>query len=225
MTISTWSINSENTIDLTKNILSRLSLKVREDQLRQFIKKFKPLVDTFVLDVGVSPNENLPDTNYFEKFYPYPKSLVAVSVEDCSELKKRYPLIKIKKIKANKRLPFGKNFFSIVTSWATLEHVGGLPKQEFFLNELLRVGKHVYITTPYRWCFYEPHTGFIFLHWLPRKIFRNLCLIFGKKFWASEENLNPLGVKDIQNMKLIKKVNIHIYKIFGFIPSHLVITT
>ena len=110
-----------------------------------------------------------------------------------------------------------------MVSWATLEHVGSYKQQEDFINELLRVGKEVFITTPYRGTFYEPHSGFFFLHWLPLNLFRKICSFTGKQFWADEGNLNPLYVRDILKMKLDSKINIKVYKMFKIIPSHLII--
>ena len=219
-----WSTNKLNPLGPIKHWLSHLSLKVRGDQLNIMMSILKPNKNTTVLDVGLSPNEELVDTNHFEKKYPFPQNITAASIEDCSNLKNRYLKIKIKKIKPNQRLPFKNNQFDLVVSWATLEHVGDYSKQRFFLQELNRVGKKIFVTTPYRGCPYEPHTGIPFLHWFPLPVFRKICSLLGKEFWASSNNLNPLWIKDIKKM-LSSNADIKIYKIFNFIPSHLIIKT
>lgn len=226
----TWSTDTSNveTCDETKKLLSNLSLNVRGDQLKIFMELFNPNQNSRVLDVGVSPNELLADTNYFEKNYKYPESLTAASVEDVSELKTKYPKIAFQTIQPGKAFPFKDKEFDLVTAWATLEHVGSYQEQGFFLKECLRVGKSVFLTVPYRGCIYEPHAGVFFLHWLPLRFFRWVCTKMGKQFWASEQNLNPLYIRDIRKMlgaNTVSHVSIKLYKMFGFLPSHLIIST
>ncbi len=221
---STWTTNPENKVGITKRFLSHLSLRVRKEQLNLLLREYKPKPDETVIDIGISPTEDMVDANYFEKHYPYPSQITALAVEDYSEIKKKYPKIKIIRIEPNVRLPFKSNQFDIATAWATLEHVGNFTKQAKFIREIARVGKKIFITTPYRGCIYEPHTGFFFLHWLPLKIFRFLCKFTGKSFWSSNSNLNPLYVKDIVKMLPGNKFRVIIYMTLGIIPSHLIIT-
>jgi len=176
-----------------------------------------------VLDVGISPEEDLPDTNYLEKHYPYPNKLTALGVEDCSALPSLYPGVKIIQGSPGAPLPFEEGHYDVVTSWATLEHVGDQKRQAYFLKECLRVGKKVFLTVPYRGCIYEPHTGFFFAHWLPLKLFRKLCIWSRKPFWADENNLNPLFIHDIKKMIQTKGVEIRTYRMFGILSSHLLI--
>lgn len=218
-----WSIRSDNKIDGVKRLLSNLSVSVRTQQFEFMKSKIKITSKSKVLDVGISPNEELPDTNIFERIYPYPSSLTAVSVEDCRNLKKKYPKVKILQVKPDAKLPFKDKEFDLVTAWATLEHVGDYRKQEKFINELLRVGKKIFLTTPYRGCPYEPHTGTFFLHYLPLNIFRKYLTLTGRSFMSSVDNLNPLFVSNIISFKLRSKVKVVVYKTFNLIPSHLMI--
>lgn len=221
--IDSWESDSLKTVTTTKHLLSNLSVVVRTDQYKLFEKLFKPKPDLKVLDVGVTSDETLKDSNIFERLYPYTKSLTVATIEDPRKFKKLYPKIKTVKVFPKKRLPFRDKSFDVVTAWATLEHVGDYKDQELFLNELLRVGRKVFVTTPYRGCFYEPHSGFLFVHWFSLRLYRFLCKLTNKTFWSLVQNLNPLFVKDINNMKLRKKVRVEIYKMLKFIPSHLVI--
>jgi len=220
-----WTQTAKSTITQTKHLLSNLSIKVRTDQFNLFNKILKPIASDKILDVGVSSSELLKDSNMFEKLYPYPKNLTLATIENPKDLKKLYPKTRVKKIIPQKPLPFKNNQFDIVVSWATLEHVGGHKDQFFFLQELNRVGKKVFLTTPYRACPYEPHSGIWFLHWLPLKMFRKFCKLTDKNFWVDEKNLNPLYIRDIKKMSLGNDTKIKIYKIFGIIPSHLLIYT
>lgn len=221
-----WDLRANNTITSTKLLLANLSIKVRSDQYKIFEKEIKPVSSSKVLDVGVTSDETIKDSNLFEKLYPHQNHLVAATIEDSKQIRKLYPkLNKVVLIKPHKILPFKKSEFDSVVSWATLEHVGDYKDQEFFLNELLRVGKKIFVTTPYRGALYEPHSGLPILHWLPLGVFRFICKKTGRKFWSSAENLNPLWTSDIKEMKLIRKIKIKIFKTFGILPTHIIITT
>ena len=222
--VNSWILYSKKTVTQTKMVLGGLARYVRTKQYNEFEKFAQPSENSNVLDVGVSDSEKIEGTNLFERLYPYPESLTIASIEDDKKIKKLYPNAKVIKIFPNQKLPFKNGEFDIAVSWATLEHVGGYKKQAMFINELLRVGKKVFITTPYRACPYEPHTGFFLLHWLPLNLFRWFCIVFNNKFWVDEANLNPLYVKDVLKMRLEKKVKVRIFKMFGIIPSHLIIT-
>lgn len=218
-----WLTSVKKTTTGTKKFLSHLSVKVRTSQYKIFNNLIKPNEDDLVLDVGVSSMEIYDDSNMLEKLYPYPQNLTAATIEDCKVLKKLYPKINAVQTKPGEKLPFKKNQFDIVTSWATLEHVGDEEDQRFFLSELSRVGKRIFLTTPYKYCFYEPHSGVFFLHWLPDKWFRAILRFRGKDFWANEKNLRPLSLKSLQKIFPNQNFRVIIYRTFGLIPSHLVI--
>jgi hypothetical protein len=221
-----WETLSRKTLTPIKHKLAYFSVKVRSDQFNIFKDFVMPTENPSVLDVGATSNEILPDSNMFEKLYKYPDKLTAATIEDAKTLRKFYPainVVKVKPIKEGIKLPFKNKQFDIVVSWATLEHVGSYRDQEYFLNELLRVGKKIFVTIPYRGCIYEPHSGFFFLHWLPLWIFRKICKFTGREFWSYESYLNPLYRSDIYKMKLIREVDIILYRMFKIIPSHLII--
>lgn len=218
-----WQTDALKTVTFVKKVLANLSVKVRSEQYKKFEEFVKPNKQTRVLDVGVTSDETLKDSNLFERLYKYQDKLVAATVEDPIKFKKLYPNISVRKIYPNKKLPFKDKSFDAVVAWATLEHVGDYQKQEKFINELTRVGKKVFLTTPYRGCIYEPHSGLFFIHMFSLKLFRVTCRLVGKKFWAYVKHLNPLYVKDIYKMNLKIKPKIMVYKLFGILPSHLLI--
>ena len=220
-----WSHHFTKNLIWTHKLLSHASIRVRQQQLNLMLAAFTPTARTTVLDVGVTTDEVLPDSNYFEQAYPYPKKILATSVEDCRKVfHKRFPQISFKQIQPHARLPFKDKQFDIVTSWATIEHVGNKTQQAFFLKELFRVGRKVFVTTPDRMCPYEPHSALWFVHWLPHHFFARVCRLFGKHFWAEEKNLSPLSANDIrQILPPYQHASILHYHMFAFLPTHLLI--
>lgn len=221
---NSWFNWAKNTVTPVKRYFTKLSVKVRTSQFHEFEKITKPLPETSVLDVGVTSDETLKDANLFERLYKWPGKITAVTIEDVDKIRKRYPGLRVIKIKPGQKLPFKSKRYDVAVSWATLEHVGNRESQQRFINEMLRVARKVFITTPDRAAPYEPHTGFWLLHWLPLNLFRGLCGVTNNEFWGREENLNPLWVSDLQKMKLNRNVKIIIYRMFGLFRSHIIIT-
>lgn len=223
-TNSIWNSQAAlKTITQTKHKLTSLSVKVRSAQFLYFQKICFPTKLSEIVDIGTTSNEILADSNLFVKLYPYKKKLTLATIENMNQLRKLYQNIKIVKIFPNRKLPFKNKQFGIGTSWATLEHVGTESEQRFFLKEIDRVSRKVYITTPYKYCIYEPHTELFFLHWLPNVWFRKILKLLGKHFWANEKNLRSLSISDVKKILPSPKYRITVYKMFGFLPSHLII--
>lgn len=218
-----WLHKAKKTITGKKHLLANLSVIVRTSQYKLFEEICKPDKAALLLDVGVSSDETLKDSNMFEKLYPYRKNITAVTIEDGKKLNKLYPDLKVVEVEPHSKLPFKNNSFDIVTSWATLEHLGGPKDQKEFLKELDRIGKQVFITTPYKYCFYEPHSEVFFLHWLPDKWFRKILNFLGKSFWVDQKNLNPLSIKDAQKILPNHRFKIKLFCMFSLVPSHLII--
>lgn len=155
----------------------------------------KPTPSTKVLDVGVTSNRR-PESNFFERLYPYPAKITAVGLEDAYFLEKDHPGLTY--VKADGlSLPFPDQSFDLVVSFAVIEHAGSRMQQKAFLQELCRVGRSVYLTTPNRWFPVEFHTVVPLIHWLPPVWFRAILLRIGKRFYAQEENLNLLSAKEL----------------------------
>ncbi len=64
---------------------------------------------------------------------------------------------------------FTDNSFDIAFSNSVIEHVGGWHDQQMMANEMLRVGKQLFIQTPNRFFPLEPHFLFPFFQFLPLK--------------------------------------------------------
>lgn len=148
--------------------------------------------ETRVIDVGVTPDQTLEDSNFFEALYPFPHQITATSIEDASHLERLYPGLTFLQTDG-KTLPFPDNAFDIGFSSAVLEHVGDASHQRQFVSELRRVSKRFFLTTPNRWFPVEVHTFIPLLHWLPQRVHQRIFRAIGLHFWSQTENLNLLS--------------------------------
>lgn len=203
-----------------KEVLMR---KSREKKYQQFLQLTEPTKESKLFDVGVANQEYSPVDNYFEKRYPFPHNITALSITNLKNFRKRYPQIKSVSYQGE-IFPFGDKEFDIVLSNAVIEHVGGFKKQLGFLKEISRVGYQFFITTPAKEFPIEMHTNYPFIHWFSKKKYNIIVSLLGKE-WASGNYLNLLKKKDIEN--LLKLTNVVTFKILihkiGPFPVHYVI--
>ena len=144
----------------------------RRKRLAQFLQLYPDLKNYSVLDVGGRPFI----WNLLKEHYNIsPKQLVLLNTPDETMLPESddYTV----KIADGRELPYEDKSFDLVFSNSVIEHVGTLEDMERFSRECERVGKHFYIQTPNHWFPLEPHLGVAFLHWLPRTLYRKLCVI------------------------------------------------
>lgn len=180
----------------------------------------KPSKDSIILDVGIADKEYSPFDNYFEKRYPYPHRITALSIHPLKEFSKQYPEIKTVTYNGGE-FPFENKHFSLVVSNAVIEHVGSFQKQLLFIYEMKRVGYQFFFTTPAKEFPIEMHTNYPFIHWLSDKKFDSIVTWLGKG-WASGDYINLLRKRDIEN--LLKAVRVREFKIItdriGPFPLH-----
>lgn len=182
-----------------RKVASRISFSTRKRMFDFFMNEFKPDSVTKILDVGVTPDESLPESNYFEKWYPFPSNIVATGIEDVTGLASIFEGVMFVKTE-NLDLPFACRSFDIVFCSAVLEHVGCERNQRKFVSELLRVGKSFFILTPNRFFPVEFHTFLPLVHWLPQEAHQSLLQKMGKGFWAQTKNLNLLSTRTLAEL-------------------------
>jgi hypothetical protein len=147
----------------------RVQAGSRDRKWELYEAAFPPRRGERVLDLGASALDDLPGENYFLRRYPYPEQVTAVGIDDFSALRERYADVTF--VTADGRdLPFADAEFDIVHSNAVIEHVGDRAQQQRFVDELVRVARAGFVTTPNRWFPIETHCKLPLLHWLPRPV-------------------------------------------------------
>lgn len=199
--------------------------KYREKIFNIFLENVKLKKIYKVIDIGGTDVDSLSE-NYFLHNYPYKKSITCFSNQKLDNLKNKYSFLIIKKGDGrNTNLP--DNFYEIVHSNATIEHVGSFDNQIKFVRELYRISKKIiFMQTPNRYFPIDFHTLLPFLHWLPKKIHRKILDIIGLKFLSKESNLNLLSIKELKEICRILKINsysIKKVKIFGLVSNLILI--
>lgn len=179
-------------------LASQISVRFREKMFAMFMANMKPDTQDNILDIGVTGDDRYQESNYFERLYPHKIRIVCVGTEDGSYLETKYPGIKFTRIIPQRPLPFKDKEFDIAFSNAVIEHVGNSDNQRAFVNEMLRVSRAFFLTTPNRWFPVEFHTAVPFLHFLPKRIFRKILAALGETYWSKEENLNLLSKKELR---------------------------
>lgn len=209
--------------DISKfTLASRISGRLRKRMFAKFMENMRPDGESPVLDIGVTSDEKNPESNYFEGLYPYKDKIVCVGTEDGSYLETKYPGIKFMQIKPHEPLPFDDGQFDIAFSNAVIEHVGSRESQAAFILETMRVSKSFFLTTPNRWFPVEVHTAIPFLHFLPKKVYRDLLSIMGETYWSKEENLNLLSRKGLISL-FPDRTNVKIDNVrIGWMSSNLI---
>src|SRR3569833_2656341 len=173
-------------------MMKTLKAKVMEWSRRKKLDHFYSLCKGGkILDAGVSGRARVAGENVFmESFRFGGESYVCLGVENLSELAAQHPDKKFVTYEG-RIFPVGDNEFDWVFSIAVIEHVGGPAEQTLFLNEMLRVSKNVFFTTPNKYFSVESHTNALFWHWLPGDTFHKWCAK-NSPYWT-KENLQLLG--------------------------------
>ncbi len=176
---------------MVSRVSARISLQSRERKLRLFLDLFHPGSDTSVVDVGVTnaPFGEGSSDNFFEALYPWPAQVTGVGHTELDRFEAAFPTVTA--VRADGReLPFADGQFDLGFSNAVVEHVaGGRDGQRQFVNELCRVARRVFVTTPNRWFPVDPHSLLPFVHWLPDGS-RRRRLLAARGF---DDVLDPLG--------------------------------
>ena len=143
----------------------------RRRRLLGLLEMYPDLADYSVLDVGGRPFIwELLKAHY----QMVPKQVILLNTaEDGFAIDSDYTV----EIADARELPYADNSFDLVFSNSVIEHVGTHAQMAQFASECDRVGKQLYIQTPNRWFPLEAHFGALFIHWLPRSLYKKLSFL------------------------------------------------
>jgi len=138
-------------------IFTHLSIKSRSKKMQMFYEIFSPTEETKILDLGgeIDPNNRLLQ---LIDSYKWKNNITALNIspEHVSLIKNNYPEVDAV-IGDACSLPWPDKYFDIIYSNAVIEHVGNIDKQKKMADEIMRVGKKWFITTPNRFYPFEFH--------------------------------------------------------------------
>jgi hypothetical protein len=154
-------------------IRGNLSSSFRKKRMKLFMRTFAITRATTILDVGGTAETWQTISS------PAQITLVNIRLPDS-----------LSPLPANMRyiqgdgtaLQFYDQSFDIVFSNSVIEHLYTLENQKKFANEVARVGRSLWIQTPSRSFFFEPHYMAPMIHYLPKTIQKKFVRYF--TFWG-----------------------------------------
>jgi SAM-dependent methyltransferase len=184
-------------MSLLKAIKHRAMKKSREEKVADFYDRFA--AGMTVLDVGVTceTQKTPPLQNYFLKTFPHDRQYyTGLGIDDLSSMGAKYPGATFVSYRGG-RFPFADKQFDCVFSNAVIEHVGDNTAQLQFVDEMLRVGRSVFFTTPNKFFPVESHTNLLFVHWNDR-LFYWWCRVTGR--YVREQNLKLFSKRRLRRL-------------------------
>ncbi|MBI2956236.1 MAG: methyltransferase domain-containing protein [Acidobacteria bacterium] len=163
------------------SLFAYLHRKSREKKYRLFEQFLHPAPDAQILNIGAS-GQTIGLAEQFESFYAHAERIVGggLSHRDVVDYARSFPNVHAV-VFDGCALPFADQSFDIVYSNAVLEHLPGWEAQQRFAEEVQRVGRAWFITTPNLWFPVEPHYHLPFVQFLPLPWQNRLVRALGKK--------------------------------------------
>jgi hypothetical protein len=151
----------------------------RTKRMEQFDKAFSPDKQTKILDVGGTPY------NWLISNCSSQITLLNLSApEDINDSPKNISFI----VGDGTNLEYRESEFDICFSNSVIEHLGTFENQMLFAQEIRRVGKKIWVQTPARAFFFEPHWLAPFIHYFPVRTQRKLARYFTLRGWLLRPN-------------------------------------
>ncbi|MHC4212017.1 MAG: class I SAM-dependent methyltransferase [Planctomycetota bacterium] len=199
-------------------LFNKLSYISRQRKLKLFYELFCPTEQLRILDVGAQISDSSKNQVQFIDSYPWKHRISAINLlpEHISLIKNRYPEIDAVVGDAC-NLPWPDNYFDIVYSNAVIEHVGDLKKQKKMADEIMRVGKQWFVTTPNRWYPFEFHMRLPLVTWLPGDLYLQVGRLISFNhvtarytLFSSKSSLRLMSAEELKrcfnNNRIIKQV-------------------
>jgi hypothetical protein len=153
----------------------------RTRRMRRFAAVFQPTRDTRILDVGGSL--------YNWQIVDCPARITLLNVGFGYFARPRLLPSNMTLLLGDGRgLGCADGSFEICYSNSVIEHLSDFESQQRFAAEVRRVGRGVWVQTPARWFFVEPHLITPLIHYLPRRLQRPLLRNFTVWGWLVRPN-------------------------------------
>ena len=181
-----------------RRLLKEMSHRSRTKKFALCASVFRPRPEDRVLDIGASGAVFLHYT--FEDVYPYPQRITAggYDLEEVLSARHHYPQPSYA-VFDGCCLPFGDKSFDLVFSNAVIEHIPG--RQQLFADEVTRVGKSWFVTTPNYWYPFESHYHLPFVQFLPRPLQREYNRLLGTHIRKGQvQELALLSANQLQSL-------------------------
>jgi hypothetical protein len=184
------------------DIHERVSLATRKRMFKIAVSKLGLKAGQTMVDFGTTPDVERQDSNcMIPWFADLGMSVALASPEDITHLATVFSFARILPATGfHYPIAAGVHEFDLVTSSAVLEHCGDRVHQIAHIKECARVADRIFLTIPNRWHWLEFHTKIPLMHWLPKSMHRGCLDIAGLHFWAKEENLNLLSVRQLKEL-------------------------
>ncbi len=214
-------------LNFHNNFFDKIIIKKRDEIFKVIFNNLNIKSIKSILDVGATEDNKYKSSNYLTKKFNFITNIYGLSDQKVTNqfykkivrksITKSFNLSEVKKLKSD-----------LVLSNAVLEHVGSYSNQRKMVDNIIKLSKKYFvIQTPNRYHPIEFHTKLLLIHWLPKKIFRNILKILGMTHFSSEKNLNLVSKTDIHKMlkKHKKIIKYKIFKInfFGFTSNFVII--
>jgi len=182
-------------------IRKTISNAFRKKRMALFLSTFPISDQTKILDVGGTADNWLlvqvpAEVTLLNLFIPDVKTTCASSINYVQG--------------DGTNIPFPDQSFDVVFSNSVIEHLYTFENQQNFANEMKRVGKALWIQTPSRSFFFEPHFLARFFQFLPKRNQLKLARSFTLWGWITKpskqhvrktvEEIRLLSIKEFQSL-------------------------
>lgn len=185
---------------LFRRLLKQFSHKSRTKKFDLFRSLFRPTPGDRVLDIGASGEVFLRYT--FEDIYPHPERIIAggYALNEVASARHYYPQPNYA-VFDGCALPFPDKSFDLVFSNAVIEHILGPGRQQRFAQEVMRVGKSWFVTTPNYWFPFESHYHLPFIQFMPVGVQREYNRLLGSHIpKGTTQELGLLSARQLQRL-------------------------
>ncbi|MBI5351617.1 MAG: class I SAM-dependent methyltransferase [Chloroflexi bacterium] len=141
----------------------------RRRRMWEFVRTFAPTPQTKVLDVGGTP--------YNWKFIASRPQITLLNLSLPQNVESESDNLDFV-VGDGTDLKYADAEFDICYSNSVIEHLYSFENQRKFADEIRRVGRKIWVQTPARTFFFEPHFLTPFIHYLPKNIQRRLLRNF-----------------------------------------------